>query len=96
MSDELNKSTILKKAHDVAFRELDERVFIVGAGSTKLVMLNETGTVFWSLLDGGTSLETIATRLVEEFEVTRASALQDCLGFADRLLAAGLVSVGVR
>jgi hypothetical protein len=93
MTRELCESTIISRAPNTAFRELDGKMFIVGATSTKLVMLNETGTAVWGFLDQPLSLGQIADRLVEAFEVERESALQDCRSFVEALASRELLHV---
>jgi hypothetical protein len=93
MSTELLESTVVLRAPNTAFRELDGKMFIVGATSTKLVMLNETGTAVWSYLDQPRSVGQIADRLVVDFEVDRGSALADCRSFLEELASRELVLV---
>ncbi len=85
MSALLSEDAIVSRAPNTAFRELDGKMFIVGATSTKLVMLNETGTAVWSYLDRPLRLGEIADRLADSFEVERESALTDCRCFVEAL-----------
>ena len=93
MSTALHESTIVSRAPNTAFRELEGKMFIVGATSSKLVMLNETGTAVWGFLDRPLSLGEIADRLVETFEVERESALQDCRSFVEALASRQLLQI---
>ena len=94
MSVELLESTVVSRAPNTAFRELEGKMFIVGATSTKLVMLNETGTAVWSYLDRPLSVGQLADRLVKAFEVERDPALADCRSFLQALASRQLIRVG--
>ena len=66
-------------------------MFIVGASSTKLVMLNETGTAVWRYLDGPRSLGQIAHQVVQEFDVELEAAVRDCRAFLEDMAQRDLV-----
>ncbi len=85
--------TVVSRAEGAAFRQLEGKAFIVGAASSKLVMLNETGTAIWSYLDYPSSVDDLAQRLVGEFEVAPADARADCEAFLSALLERELVSL---
>lgn len=93
MAFEITETTIISRAPNTAFRELEGKMFIVGATSTKLVMLNPTGTKVWSYLDEPLALGGIADRLCQEFEVERDVALQDATTFVESLLSRELLQL---
>jgi hypothetical protein len=82
----LTEASVVYRAPNTAFRELEGKMFIVGASSTKLIMLNETGTAVWRYLDQPTPLGKLADQLTEEFEINRDAALNDCITFASTLM----------
>lgn len=94
MSGALSEVEILKRASNAAFRELDGKLFVVGAADTKLVQINETGAVLWAYLDQPRPLGQLADRLVTEFQVERPQALEDCRTFVESMLTRGLIVQG--
>ena len=94
MDLELNETTVVSRAASSAFRELEGKMFIVGASSTKLVMLNDTATAVWRYLDDPRSLGQIANQIVQEFDVDREAALQDCRVFVETMAQRDLVRIG--
>ncbi len=91
---EISEVTVVTRAAGAAYRELEGKAFIVGAASNKMVMLNETGTAIWSYLDTSSTVEELAGKLAEEFEVDRKQALGDCISFLDALSERELIKLG--
>lgn len=91
LDDTTLERSLVARASDAAFRQVDEAMFIVGAGTGRMVMLNETGTVLWAYLDRPRSLSELADKLCEDFEVDGAEAARDCRAFVEQLGARGLV-----
>lgn len=89
----LNENTIVTRAANTAFREMEGRMFLVGADSTRLVMLNATGTTIWNCLEQPSSMKSLAQALAKEFDVTPETALHDCVDFTKMLLERNLVQV---
>jgi hypothetical protein len=89
--EKLSDQIRLKRAPNAAFRELDGKAFVVGSASTRLVMLNETGTAVWRYLERAMTLPQLAQRLAAEFQVDPDSALRDCEGFLEVMLERELV-----
>jgi hypothetical protein len=87
----LNEQTLVRRAPNTAFRELEGKVFLLGAGATTFQMLNETGTAFWRYLEQDQTLGQLVDRLAEDFEVERDTALDDCQTFIDSLVRRELV-----
>lgn len=55
--------------------------------------LNEVGARVWALIQDGTDLDTVAARLVEEFEVDADTVRRDLERLVGELVDAGLVRV---
>ena len=54
--------------------------------------LNEIGSCIWELINGGTTVEQIRDKIVEEYEVTPDQAETDIMEFLDQLEQVGAVS----
>jgi hypothetical protein len=62
----------------VAARSLDGEMMIMSGRDSTLFTLNKTATILWQSADGTTPLhEIVEHRIVPEFEVESAEALQD-------------------
>ena len=57
-----------------------------------MLTLNETGLMLWKLLEKESSLEDLASALVQEYEVDREQALADAGEFVETLKKAGCIA----
>ena len=57
-----------------------------------MLTLNETGLMLWKLLEKESSLEDLASALVQEYEVDREQALADVGEFVETLKKAGCIA----
>jgi hypothetical protein len=65
---------------------VENRAVIVLADAGEVTILNELGTQIWELADGSNSVENIARKIVEEFDVGFDEALQDTQAFLNELV----------
>ncbi len=72
-------------------RDLDGELVVLDAATGYIHQMNPTGALIWKLLDGGTSIESIETRLSDEFDLDAEEARRDVLGFVEQLRHAGLL-----
>jgi len=78
-----NEKIILKQNKNTAYRVLDGEAVIVDLDSSELYSLNPTATVIWESCEEETTLEEVVNRIVEEFEVERGVAEEDCRAFVE-------------
>lgn len=57
-----------------------------------MLTLNETGLMLWKLLENESSLEDMASALVQEYEIDREQALADVGEFVETLKKAGCIA----
>jgi len=70
----------------VAARSLDGEMMIMSGRDSTLFTLNKTATILWQSADGTTPLDEIVEhRIVPEFQVEAAEALQDAETLAREL-----------
>jgi hypothetical protein len=70
----------------VAARSLDGEMMIMSGRDSTLFTLNKTATILWQSADGTTPLDEIVEhRIVSEFQVEAAEALQDAETLAREL-----------
>ena len=72
-------------------RRLDEDLVILDVPSGRYFELNDVGAVVWEHLDGVRSVDDIVDRVVEEYDVDRATASADVQDLLGQLIRAGLV-----
>lgn len=91
--------SVCAPSDDVVSREIEGDVIIIpiaagiGDADDELYTLNETGRSIWQKLDGRRTLGEVAALLAAEFEVSRAEAETDILGFANELVWRRILSV---
>jgi hypothetical protein len=78
--------TTLKQHERVAFRVIDGSAVLVNPENSSLYWLNSVATAVWEMADGENTLESIARRLTDEFEVGYATALADAESMARAFL----------
>ncbi len=78
----------------VAARMLGEEMVIMSGKDSTLFTLTPVATAIWNAADGKTTLEQIVEqRVCEEFEVDRATAMQDAESFVSELAQHGILMV---
>ena len=76
---------------DVAFREIDGHLLLLGPGDSSLFTLNRSGRFIWPLLVRGRPVREVARALAREFDIASAEALNDVVAFVGELRARGFV-----
>lgn len=88
-----SKNVVIKQNKDTAYRVLDGEAVIVDLESSELYSLNPTATVIWETCEEEVTLEEVVDRVVEEFEVEREVAEEDCIEFVEEFSENGLLLV---
>ena len=84
----------LARSTMVAARMLGDEMVIMSGKDSTLFTLNPVATVIWNAADGKTTLEEIVEqRVCDEFEVDRATAMQDAESFVSELSHHGILLV---
>ena len=86
----------MKIKKDLVIRQVADNWVVLPTASDVLdfdgmLTLNETGVMLWKLLENETSLEDLASALMEEYEVDREQALADVGEFVETLKKAGCI-----
>jgi hypothetical protein len=77
----------------VHVRQFDDELVILDLAGGEYFSLNKAGVCMWKGFAAGSTLEEIAASLVEEFDVSKEVALEDCLRLVEELLGRGLVKL---
>lgn len=85
------EDVFLKQNTDTAYRVIDGEAVIVDLDSSELYSLNPTATVIWEACEEEVTLEEVVDKIVEEFEVEREVAEEDCVGFVEEFSENGLL-----
>jgi len=89
----LDGRAVLARKREIAWRAFEGEAILVVTARDEICHLNPVATFLWESLDGRTSLNELAGKLCEAFEVEREEALADALEFASDLLKRGMVEV---
>ncbi len=76
---------IWQKNPALAWREIDDETVIISPGESVMHELNDTGSFVWRNIDGRRNAEDLAALLVEQYEVTRETALADTIALLEEL-----------
>ena len=84
----------IARSPKLAARALDGEMMIMSGTDSTLYTLNKTATIIWQAADGKTPLdEIVERRILPEFEIDAASALQDAQVLARDLASHGILQV---
>jgi hypothetical protein len=82
-----------KRHPDSAFRKIgEEGGLVVLPGTAEVKVLNPSGIIVFSMLDGTHDIDEIAARVAEEFEIDLPAARADVVSFLDELSRAGMLA----
>jgi len=79
---------------EVVGRIVDNEAVLVLPGKGEVKVLNEVGSLIWSLVDGRRSIKEIATQINAEYKVSQPEAENDALAFIQQLMDKGIVASG--
>jgi hypothetical protein len=87
----MNEITISK---DVLAQEIDGETVLLDLASESFFGLDSISTRVWQLLNEGAGREQVVDTLLVEYEVERQVLEKDVADLLDRLVEAGLISLG--
>lgn len=87
----------MKRNPDYILREIAGEKIIVPTGSASqqingMITMNDTAAFLWDCVGKGMNRQEMIVKVLEEFEVDEATAIQDVNGFSDMLLQKGLAT----
>jgi len=86
-----NAEKLFARNSRVAWRVIDGAAVIVTPDDGMVHRLNETGTWLWIEMSSPLSVEQLAVRMTDEFEVEKDTALADVLEFLETLMSRGII-----
>ena len=86
------ESTV-KVAKDVIFQDLEGKAVLLNLQTEFYFGLDPMGTKIWQLLSEHGKVKTVATMLLEEYDVTEVQLRSHLLDFIEKLHSKGLVEV---
>lgn len=89
----MNKSDILQRSPNAAHQTVGEEAILINLTSGVYYSLNDTGTMFWELIDGQRSIAACAAEIAREYDVEAAEVTADLLELAEEFQREGLVLV---
>ena len=79
------------KNPDIVAREEKKEALLFNPADGNMLCINKTGIFIWNLCDGSFSIEDIAKRITDNFEVSFEMAKKECLQFLKMLEKPGFV-----
>ncbi|MHB0914245.1 MAG: PqqD family protein [Thermoleophilia bacterium] len=89
----IQKTHYLVKDNEVLFTSMGEDAVLLHVQRGDYYSLNRVGARLWVLTDGTKSVESLATLLTEEFDITQEQAEKDIIELAEQFVKEGLVEV---
>jgi len=81
----------LTRAEDVIWRRVDDKIVVIKDAGLAIHVLNKTAAMIWEMYDGERSVDEIAQRLVERFDVPFDEACRDIEEIVEKLIKLGLM-----
>jgi len=89
----LDKNSILQRAENVTFEVVADEAILIDINTGTYFSLNEVGTEFWEMLDGGQTIEQHATVIANKYEVETSMVVDDLLELAEEMAKDKLIIV---
>lgn len=93
LQSEIHPASIVQRAKDVPFSQLDDEWLAIDAQAGFVYSLNESAGLIWDLIQMPTSIQTICARLRQEYAVDEATCRRDVIAVLQALHDAELVQV---
>ncbi|OGV21140.1 MAG: hypothetical protein A2X47_05610 [Lentisphaerae bacterium GWF2_38_69] len=91
---ELKAKTVIARSPDQESAYLDGEIVMMNVENGNYYNFNEVGTRIWELIEKNPlTIEEIAEKIFEEFEVTREVSLEDTIKFSKKIYEWGLIKV---
>ena len=82
-----------KRSPQASYEVVEEEAIIINLTTGSYYSLNDTGTMFWNLLDGQRSISECARLIAQDYDVEASVVEPDILELADGFLEEGLIEL---
>jgi Coenzyme PQQ synthesis protein D (PqqD) len=89
----LRSATIVQRAKDVPFSQLDDELLAIDAQAGYVYSLNESAGRVWELIQSPTSVGEVCNQLRREFTIDETTCQREVIALLEGLCDAGLVQV---
>jgi hypothetical protein len=83
MTEDAGPALVKLRQGAAAWREVDGEIIVLGLESSTYLGVNDAGSELWPLLVEGTTVETMAERLVNRFGIDHSRAVADVAAFVE-------------
>lgn len=90
----LTPATVIVRSPDQVSGDLDGKVVLLSIENGEYYNMNEVGSRIWALLEQPMPIGALIDRLLEEFEVDRATCERDATAFLEQLRKDKLLKIG--
>jgi hypothetical protein len=89
----MTESDVLQRSPNAAHQTVGEEAILINLNSGVYYSLNDTGTMFWELIDGQRTVADCAAEIAREYDVEAEVVAADLLELAEDFEREGLVLV---
>lgn len=81
------------QSSDAKYELVEDEAIIIDLKTGSYYSLNDTGTMFWKLIDGQRSIAACAEEIAKEYDVAASIVESDILELAEGFLSEGLIEL---
>ena len=77
--------SVVCRSSDIVTSEIDDSIVMMSVSAGTFYGLNAVGSAIWQFVERPTTVETIITHILAEFEVSQAQCQDDILAFIEAM-----------
>ena len=89
----MHVTDILNRSSNANYEKVGDEAIVINLSTGAYYSLNDTGTIFWELIDGRRTIADCARQIAREYEVEASLVEDDLLELAAEFKQEGLVIV---
>lgn len=89
----MQAADIPTQSSDAKYELVEDEAIIIDLKTGSYYSLNDTGTMFWELIDGQRSVAACAAEIAKEYDVAASEVEGDILELAEGFLSEGLIEL---
>jgi len=89
----IQPGSVVQRTKDILFNRIDDELLAIDANAEYCYSLNESASRAWELISSPTRVETVCQRLIEEFDIDKATCERDISELFESLNEAGLIRI---
>ena len=90
---EVGPSSVLARNENIVFTDLDDTIVMMDVDEGQYYELDPVASRIWTLIDEQQTIQSICGALMEEYDVSAETCVQETLEFAQAAVGMGIVHV---